>query len=98
MKSIIIFGGSGYIGRNLIRCFVKKGYKIIIPYQKQTNEANLRILGSVGQITPFHFSSLKNPKLLSLLNSVDICINLKNIMGLKKITFKLSLYLILTLN
>jgi len=77
MKSIIIFGGSGYVGKNLIRSFVKKGFKIIVPYQRQINEANLRLLGSVGQIIPFHFTSLKNPKLLLILKNVDICINLK---------------------
>ena len=77
MKSIIIFGGSGYVGRNLIRRFANDGYKVIVPYQKQTNEANLRLLGSVGQIVPFHFTSLQNPKLLTLLNNADICINLK---------------------
>ena len=84
MKSIIIFGGSGYVGKNLIRSFAIKGYKIIVPYQKQTNEANLRLLGSVGQIIPFYFSSLKNPKFLSLLNSVDVCINLKTSWDSKK--------------
>ena len=77
MKSIIIFGGSGYVGKNLIISFAKKGYKIIVPYQKQTNEATLRLLGSIGQIIPFHFSSLKNHKLITLLSNVDICINLK---------------------
>ena len=77
MKSIIIFGGSGYVGKNFIRLFSKKGYKIIVPYQKQINEGNLRLLGSLGQIIPLHFTSLKNPKLLSLLNTVDVCINLK---------------------
>jgi len=77
MKSIIIFGGSGYVGKNLIRAFAKEGYKIIIPYQKQTNEANLRLFGSVGQVIPFYFNSLKNPKLVSLLKDVDVCINLK---------------------
>tara|TARA_A100001015_G_scaffold319809_1_gene443968 strand:+ start:1132 stop:2028 length:897 start_codon:yes stop_codon:yes gene_type:complete len=77
MKSIIIFGGSGYVGKNLIRAFAKKGYKIIVPYQKQTNEANLRLLGSIGQIIPFHFTSLKNPKLLSMINNSEVCINLK---------------------
>ena len=61
MKSIIIFGGSGYVGRNLIRRFANDGYKVIVPYQKQTNEANLRLLGSLGQIVPFHFTSLQNP-------------------------------------
>ena len=77
MKSIIIFGGSGYVGKNLIRSFAKEGYKIIVPYQRQINEANLRLLGSIGQIIPFHFTSLKNPKLLSILNTTDVCINLK---------------------
>ncbi len=77
MKSIIIFGGSGYVGKNLIRSFAKKGYKIIVPYQKQSNESNLRLFGSVGQIIPFHFSSLKNPRLISLIKEMDVCINLK---------------------
>lgn len=77
MKSIIIFGGAGYIGKNLIRRFAKDGYKVIVPYQKQTKEANLRLLGAVGQIVPFHFTSLKNEKLLTLLNNSDFCINLK---------------------
>jgi len=77
MKSIIIFGGSGYVGKNLIRRFAKEGHKVIVPYKKQTKEANLRLLGSVGQIVPYHFSSLKNTKLLTLLNNSDICINLK---------------------
>ncbi len=77
MKSIIIFGGAGYIGKNLVRRFAKEGYKIIVPYQKQTKEANLRLLGAVGQIIPFHFASIKNDKLLTLLNNSDFCINLK---------------------
>jgi NADH dehydrogenase len=77
MKSIIIFGGSGYVGKNLIRSFTKKGYKIIVPYQRQINEANLRLLGAIGQIIPFHFTSFKDPKILSMLRTVDICINLK---------------------
>ena len=84
MKSIIIFGGSGYIGKNLIRRFAKEGHNVIVPYQKQTNEANLRFLGSIGQIVPFHFSSLKNTKLLTLLNNADICINLKTLWSSNK--------------
>ena len=92
MKSIIIFGGSGYVGKNLIRSFVKKGYKIIIPYQRQINEANLRLLGSVGQIVPFHFTSLQSPKLLSILKNTDICINLKTTWDSKKLYLEKSIY------
>ena len=92
MKSIIIFGGSGYVGKNLIRSFVKKRYKIIVPYQRQIDEANLRLFGSVGQIVPFHFTSLKNPKLLSVLKNVDVCINLKTTWDSKESYLEKSIY------
>ena len=92
MKSIIIFGGSGYVGKNLIRSFVKKRYKIIVPYQRQIDEANLRLFGSVGQIVPFHFTSLKNPKLLSILKNVDVCINLKTTWNSKESYLEKSIY------
>ena len=92
MKSIIIFGGSGYVGKNLIRSLVKKGFKIIIPYQRQIDEANLRLFGSVGQIIPFHFTSLKNPKLLSVLKNADICINLKTTWDSKESYLEKSIY------
>jgi len=91
MKSIIIFGGSGYVGKNLIRKFAQKGYKIIVPYQKQTNEAKLRLFGSVGQIVPYHFNSLKDEKLLTLLNNSDICINLKTSWSSNKEELKTSI-------
>ena len=92
MKSIIIFGGSGYVGKNLIRSFVKKDYKIIIPYQRQIDEADLRLLGSVGQIIPFHFSTLENPKLLSIIRNADICINLKTTWDSKESHLEKSIY------
>ena len=92
MKSIIIFGGSGYVGKNLIRSFVKKGYKIIIPHQRQIDEADLRLLGSVGQIIPFHFTTLENPKLLSVLKNADICINLKTTWDSKESRLEKSIY------
>ena len=91
MKSIIIFGGSGYVGKNLIRSFAKKGYKIIVPYQKQINEANLRLLGSLGQIIPFQFTSLQNTKLLTLINNSDICINLKTTWESKELQLNKSI-------
>ena len=91
MKSIIIFGGAGYIGKHLIRRFAKDGYKIIVPYQKQTKEANLRLFGAVGQIIPFYFKSLKNEKLLTLLNNAHFCINLKTSWSSNKSELKRSI-------
>jgi len=92
MKSIIIFGGAGYIGKHIILKLSKLGYKIIVPYQKPLNEPKLRLLGTTGQIVPFHYTSLKDQKILTLLNKASICINLKTSWDTKKRTYKESIF------
>ena len=77
MKSIVIFGGAGFVGRHLVRRLAKKGHKIIIPYQKSIQEAKIRLLGVTGQVIPFRFSSLDDSRLKSVLLKSEICINLK---------------------
>ena len=67
MKSIVIFGGAGFVGKHILRKISKLGYKIIVPYQKQINEAKLKLIGSSGQIIPYHFSSLDEKRLKNIL-------------------------------
>ena len=47
MKKIFVTGGSGFIGRNIIRRLSKQGYRVIVPYQKPAKEAELRLYGNV---------------------------------------------------
>ena len=88
MKTVVIFGGSGFVGRHIIRKIVKKGHKIIIPHQSQVNEAKLRLLGTTGQVIPLKYRNLKEEKVTRMLNAVDLIINLKTLWDEKKITFK----------
>ena len=92
MKSIVIFGGAGFIGRHLIRRLAKNRHKIIVPYQKSIQEAKLRLLGATGQIIPFRFPNLDDQRLNSLLTKTDICINLKTTYDQKKVLFDDSIY------
>ena len=92
MKSIIIFGGAGFIGKHLIRRLAKNGYKIIVPYQKSIQEAKIRLLGVTGQIIPFRYNSLSDKRLKSVLLNADICINLKTTYDLKKGTFNETIF------
>ena len=87
MKSIVIFGGSGFVGRHLIRRLAKNGYKIIVPYQKSIQEAKIRLLGVTGQIIPFRYTSLNDKRLQSILMNTEICINLKTTYDQKKGSF-----------
>ena len=85
MKSIVIFGGAGYVGKHLIRRLAKNGYRIIVPYQKSIQEAKIRLLGVTGQVVPFRYKSLSDKRLQSVLMNTDICINLKTTYDQKKV-------------
>ena len=84
MKTVVIFGGSGFIGQNIIRRLSKQGYHLIVPYQRLTNEAKLRLYGNVGQIVPLRFKRLNEYKIKSVINNADIILNLKTIWQEKK--------------
>ena len=92
MKSIIIFGGAGFVGKHIIRRLAKNGYKIIVPYQKSVQEAKIRLLGVTGQIIPFRFTSINDKRLKSVLMNIDICINLKTTYDQNKGSFDESIY------
>ncbi len=87
MKSIVIFGGAGYVGKHLIRRLAKKGHKIIVPYQRSVQEAKIRLLGVTGQVIPFRYSSLEDSRLKSVLLNTNVCINLKTTYDTKKGNF-----------
>ena len=92
MKSIVIFGGAGFVGKHLIRRLTKNGYKIIVPYQRSVQEAKIRLLGVTGQVIPFRYSSLDDKRLKSVLNNADICINLKTTYDQKRGNFKDTIF------
>ena len=92
MKSIVIFGGAGFVGKHILCKISKLGYKIIVPYQKQTNEAKLKLLGEAGQIIPFHFTSLHEKRLKKIIEKSEICINLKTTWDNKKYSYHKSIF------
>ena len=92
MKSIVIFGGAGFVGKHLIRRLTKNGYKIIVPYQRSIQEAKIRLLGVTGQVIPFRYSSLDDERLKSVLINTDVCINLKTTYDQKKGDFNNSIF------
>jgi len=88
MKTVVIFGGAGFVGQHLIRTLSKNGYKIIIPFQRSINDAKLRLLGSFGQIIPIRFRSIFDSVLFHQIENADIIINLKTQWDERKITYE----------
>jgi uncharacterized protein YbjT (DUF2867 family) len=61
-KAITVFGGTGFVGRNLISKLAKKGFKIIVPTRNPYLHGYLKPMGEPGQIelVKFNFSDLEN--------------------------------------
>ena len=80
MKTVVIFGGSGFIGQNIICRLAKKKYRILVPFQLYTNnEAKLRLFGDLGQILPLKFNHLNEKIIHNIIHEADVILNLKTI-------------------
>ncbi|MGD9968271.1 MAG: complex I NDUFA9 subunit family protein [Hyphomonadaceae bacterium] len=47
---VVVFGGSGFIGKQVVRALAKQGYRVRIPMRRPHLGQNLRVIGDVGQI------------------------------------------------
>lgn len=59
-RSITIFGGSGFIGRHLVKRLAEQGWGIRIAVRRPSRANFLKTLGEVGQITPIR-APLQDP-------------------------------------
>ena len=79
-KTVVIFGGSGFIGGYIIRRLSKLGYRIIVPTSSFAKTSKLKVMGDVGQIIPISFNSTKYEDVKKIgeefhVNKIDDLIN-----------------------
>lgn len=93
IKTVVIFGGSGFIGPYIVRRLSKLGYRIIIPTSSFDKANRLKVMGNVGQILPISFNSTKYENVIKIINDADYVINLKTIWEEKNnITYVNNIY------
>ncbi|ESX88575.1 complex I NDUFA9 subunit family protein [Mesorhizobium sp. LSHC412B00] len=51
-KLVVVFGGSGFVGRHIVRALAKRGYRIRVAVRRPDLAGHLQPLGNVGQIQP----------------------------------------------
>lgn len=47
---VVVFGGSGFIGKQVVRALTKRGYRVRIAIRRPHLGAELRVMGDVGQV------------------------------------------------
>jgi len=84
-KNCLIFGGSGQIGRHLIRKLTKNDYKVIVVTRNIHQKGHIiKTQGNAGYIDIVEANIFDETKIKGLFEKVDICINLVGILYEKK--------------
>ena len=84
-KNCLIFGGSGQIGRHLIRKLTKNDYKVIVVTRNIHQKGHIiKTQGNAGYIDVVEANIFDEVKIKSLFERADICINLIGILYEKK--------------
>ena len=84
-KNCLIFGGSGQIGRHLIRKLTKNDYKVTVVTRNIHQKGHIiKTQGNAGYIDIVESNIFNEAKIKSLFEKADICINLVGILYEKK--------------
>ena len=76
---VTVFGGSGFLGRHVVRALANRGYRIRVAVRRPELTGYLRPMGKVGQIQAVQ-ANLRYPQsIAAALRDADIAVNLVGI-------------------
>ena len=77
---VTVFGGSGFLGRHVVRALAKRGYRIRVAVRRPDHALFLQPLGKVGQIVGVQ-ANLRYPESIArAVHRADIVVNLVGIL------------------
>lgn len=74
-KQACIFGGTGFIGRQIVRDLAREGYTIKVASRAPESAYFLRTCGNVGQIVPFACDYADEASLRAAVKGCDVVVN-----------------------
>lgn len=75
-KLAVVFGGSGFIGRNVVRELAKRGWRVRVAVRRPHLAQFLRPMGAVGQIQLKQCNLRHRPSVAEAMRGADAVINL----------------------
>ena len=79
-KLITVFGGSGFLGRHLVRALAMRGYRIRVAVRRPELAGHLQPLGRVGQIHAVQANVRYSRSVEAAARDADVVINLTGIL------------------
>ena len=77
---VVVFGGSGFIGEQLVRALAKRGYRVRVPMRRPHLAPELRVVGDVGQIQLMQANVRFPESVERALEEADAVVNLVAVM------------------
>ncbi|MGQ0533102.1 MAG: complex I NDUFA9 subunit family protein [Caulobacteraceae bacterium] len=77
---VVVFGGSGFIGKQVVRALAKRGYRVRIAMRRPHLGAELRVMGDVGQIQLVQANVRFPESIDAALEDADAVVNLVAVM------------------
>jgi len=79
-KLAVVFGGSGFVGRNVVRELAKRGWRVRAAVRRPHHAQFLRPMGAVGQVQLFQANVRHRPSVERAIKGADAVINLVGIL------------------
>ena len=79
-KLAVVFGGSGFVGRNVVRELAKRGWRVRVAVRRPHLAQFLRPMGAVGQIQLKQANIRHRPSIADALTDADAVINVVGIL------------------
>lgn len=78
---VTVFGGSGFLGRHVVRALAKRDYRLRIGVRRPELAGHLQPLGKVGQINPVQ-ANIRNPASVeAAMRGASVVVNLVGILA-----------------
>lgn len=78
---VVVFGGSGFIGRHIVARLARRGARIVVPSRHPAELGDLKPAGEVGQIIPVAVDIHDDASVAAAVTGADIVINLIGILA-----------------
>ncbi len=80
-KLVTIFGGSGFVGRQVARLMAKEGWRVRVAVRRPDEALFTRTYGAVGQVTPVLCNIRSEASVRAALTGADAAVNCVNILS-----------------